>query len=239
MGMPVELEIAGKDIPEHIFEKIFSYLRSVEEKFSVYKETSEITKINHGIVRKEQYSNDMRKVFALCEETKNLTGGYFDIRSPGGFLDPSGLVKGWSVHNAAEMLRVDGWENFYLSVGSDLEVLGMNENNEKWRIGIRNPFNEKETIKILRISGRGVATSGTQARGKHIYDPSKNNSPADELASITVIGPNIYEADRFATPAFAMGEKGIGFIESLSGFEGYSIDKNGMATMTSGFEKYL
>ena len=50
-----------------------------------------------------------------------------------------------------------------------------------------------------------------------------------------MIGPNIYEADRFATAAFAMGRDGILFIEELQGFEGYMIDRNGMATLTSGF----
>ena len=59
-----------------------------------------------------------------------------------------------------------------------------------------------------------------------------------EILSLTVVGPNIYEADRFATAAFAMQREGINFIENLNGFEGYSIDKNGTATMTSNFEKY-
>ncbi|MCX6738568.1 MAG: FAD:protein FMN transferase [Candidatus Parcubacteria bacterium] len=239
MGMPVVIDIIGNDIPENIFEKVFSYFHSIDERFSVYKETSEITKINHGIIKEADFSDDMRKVFELCEETKKLSGGYFDIRSPGGFLDPSGLVKGWSLYHAAEILKTEGLENFYISVGSDMEVLGKNENGLSWKIGIRNPFNEKEIVKVLNISDRGVATSGNQTRGKHIYNPSKQNTPADEITSITVIGPNIYEADRFATPAFAMGKRGIDFIESLACFEGYAIDKNGIATMTSGFEKYL
>jgi thiamine biosynthesis lipoprotein len=56
--------------------------------------------------------------------------------------------------------------------------------------------------------------------------------------SITVIGPDVLEADRFATAAFAMGKGGIAFIENLPGFEGYAIDAQGIATMTSGFGAY-
>ncbi len=59
------------------------------------------------------------------------------------------------------------------------------------------------------------------------------------VVSLTVVGPNIYEADRFATAAFAMGEAGIMFIEKLPGFEGYMVNDNGIATFTSGFEKYV
>ena len=59
------------------------------------------------------------------------------------------------------------------------------------------------------------------------------------FVSVTVLGPNVYEADRFATAAFAMGSEGIHFIEGLSGFEGYLIDKSGIAALTSGFADYV
>jgi thiamine biosynthesis lipoprotein ApbE len=36
-----------------------------------------------------------------------------------------------------------------------------------------------------------------------------------------------------------MGKKGIEFIERFPGLEGYMIDQDGIATATSGFEKFL
>jgi thiamine biosynthesis lipoprotein len=62
---------------------------------------------------------------------------------------------------------------------------------------------------------------------------------SDEVASLTVIGPDIYEADRFATAAFAMGRHGVAFLERQPGLEAYSIGRDGVATMTSGFTKYV
>jgi FAD:protein FMN transferase len=59
------------------------------------------------------------------------------------------------------------------------------------------------------------------------------------IASLTVIGHNIYEADRFATAAFAMGAEGVHFIEGLAGFEAYQIDTSGVATFTTGFARYV
>ena len=120
---------------------------------------------------------------------------------------------------------------------------GHNAAGEPWSIGIKNPFKQTEIVKTLRVSGVGVATSGTYIRGDHIYNPkaareSGGGNPIDEIVSLTVIGPNIYEADRFATAAFAMGADGIHFIEGLSGYEGYIINKDKIATMTTGFEKY-
>ena len=126
-----------------------------------------------------------------------------------------------------------GFKKFYVDAGGDIEAHG-----KYWKIGIRDPFNINQIIKVVYINNCGLATSGTYIRGNHIYNPLDNNMPADEVISFSVIGPNIYEADRFATAAFAMGKKGILFIENLKGFEGYMIDKEGLATMTSGFEKY-
>ncbi len=60
-----------------------------------------------------------------------------------------------------------------------------------------------------------------------------------DIISLTVIGPNILESDVYATAAFAMGKEGIRFIGNLKGFEGYMIDKTGLATYTGGFEKYV
>ena len=92
-------------------------------------------------------------------------------------------------------------------------------------------------MKTVFLSDLGIATSGTYIRGDHIYDPHTGRT-TDDIISLTVVGPNVCEADRFATGAYAMGEKGIQFIEERAGLEGYMIDKNGMATMTSGFSKY-
>lgn len=114
---------------------------------------------------------------------------------------------------------------------------GVNERGEQWSVGIRNPFAPDEIVKVLYPRGAGVATSGSYLRGKHIYDPLIGEPP-EGLVSITVIGPDVLQADLYATAAFAMGRDGIGFIERLSGFEGYAIDERGMATLTTGFDAY-
>ena len=116
---------------------------------------------------------------------------------------------------------------------------GNNTKGNPWKIGVRNPFNRFENIKILSVENVGVATSGTAIRGQHIYNPFFPKRKIMDIVSLTIIGPNVYEADRFATATFAMGRKGISFIENLDGFEGYMVDNNKIATMTSGFEKFV
>jgi thiamine biosynthesis lipoprotein len=237
MGMPVTVEIAGGKDAASAISDTFAYFKEVDERYSTYKTTSEISRINEGLPE-DQWSDEMKLVLSLCEETKQATHGFFDITRDGK-CDPSGLVKGWAIEQAAERLRGRGLKDFCLEAGGDFQVSGVSAGGRPWKIGIRNPFNREEIIKVLTVSNEGVATSGTAIRGQHIYNPHAPAAPIEDIKSLTVIGPNIYEADRFATAAFAMGKEGIGFIESLPGFEAYMIDAGKTATFTSGFERYI
>lgn len=237
MGMPVILEIIDETASKKDFEEIFEFLTYVDEKFSTYKDTSEISRINRGELEPKEYSDDMKLIFELAEQTKNETDGFFDVGEAGN-CDPSGIVKGWAINEAAKKLNKK-FKNYYLEIAGDIQVNGRNKNNEKWRIGILNPLTKKELVKIIGLENQGIATSGNYERGTHIYNPKNKNKLVDGIASISVIGPNIYAADRFATAAFAMEKDGINFIEKQNGLEGYMIDNNGIATMTSGWERYV
>ena len=237
MGMPITIEVAEPSVSQADLDLVFAYFVSVDERFSTYKDTSEISQINRGELLPAQYSEDMQEVLALCEQTRQETDGYFDIQRDG-MIDPSGIVKGWAIQQAAHLLQAQGFQHFYIDAGGDIQVAGMKD-GRPWRVGIRNPFNRDEHVKILALTDQGVATSGTAIRGQHIYNPHDRETPILDVMSITVIGPNVYEADRFATAAFAMGTRGIRFIATLAGFEGYMIDAQGRATFTSGLHKFV
>ncbi len=240
MGMPITIEIVDPEETQDLFTLAFDYFRHVDREFSVYKVTSEISRINQGEIQEEDYSAEMKEVMRLSEETKRETDGYFDIRTPSGALDTSGLVKGWAIYNAAKLLQERGCQNFCIEAGGDIQVSGKNADGEVWSVGIRHPFiqDEKVIVKVVYLDNIGIATSGTYIRGQHVYNPHGKGAILTEIASLTVIGPNVYEADRFATATFAMGREGVRFIENLEGFEAYGIDSEGIATMTTGFENY-
>lgn len=237
MGMPITVEVLDKGVTEKIINQVFEYFQQVENRFSVFKRNSEISKINRGEIDENEYSKEMKTVFNLSEKTKKEANGFFDIFQSGRY-DPSGLVKGWAIKNAAEILQKMGFKNYYVEAGGDIQVSGVNKNGEQWRVGIKNPFIQEQIVKVVSLKNQGIATSGTYLRGQHIYNPKSKKHGITEIVSLTIIGSDVYEADRFATAAFAMGKEGINFIENLQGFEGYLIDSQGVATKTSGFEKY-
>ncbi len=237
MGMPIAVRIIDAAATQADVDAIYAYFARVDDTFSTYKAGSEISKINRGELLPEQYSEAMRTILALSEQTKAETHGYFDIQGAD-MLDPSGIVKGWAIYQAAALLKERGLHNFYIDAGGDIQVSGTND-GRPWRVGIRNPFERSQHVKVLGLTTQGVATSGSAIRGQHIYDPFNRQRPLQEIVSITVVGPNVYEADRFATAAFAMGRQGIHFIERRVGCEGYMIDVHARATFTSGFERYV
>jgi FAD:protein FMN transferase len=239
MGMPVTLTVLDESVTPEDIEAVFAEFVSVDNQFSLFKNDSEICRINRGEVAVNEQSPRMREIFELCEKTKAETHGYFNPVRPDGILDPSGVVKGWAIRNAARMLSERGFENFYVDAGGDIQSRGLNAQGAEWRVGIRSPFDSEKIVKVLNPRGRGVATSGTYFRGNHIYNPHAEQRTSGEVISLTIIGPYILEADRYATAAFAMGRDGICFIEQLGGFEGYEIDVSGMARMTSGLRNYL
>jgi thiamine biosynthesis lipoprotein len=237
MGMPVAVEIVGGNAAA--LETVFDYFKAVDRRFSTYKPQSEISRINRGEVSLGEYSDAMRHIFVLAEQTKKDTDGYFDIARADGSVDPSGIVKGWAIREAALLVEQMNYQNYFLDVGGDIQSKGTDTAGNPWTVGIRNPFNRDEVIKVLRPDGRGVATSGTYIRGQHIYNPYRPEEKIEDIVSLTVVGPDIYEADRFATAAFAMGRDGIMFIEGLKDLEGYAVDAAGIATMTSGFSALI
>ena len=238
MGMPITVEIADA-VAASLADDVYDYFAAVDKRFSLYKPDSEISTHNRGDLALTDLSSEMHEVLELADRTKAETNGYFEIRRPDGLLDPSGIVKGWAVRNAALIIRAFGIRNFYVDAGGDIQTGGKNGDGEDWKVGIRNPFNEHEIVKAVTIRDRGVATSGTYVRGQHIYNPHQPNERIDDIVSLTIIGPDVLEADRFATAAFAMGEDGIYFIEGLPGIEGYAINAAGVATQTSGFEAFV
>lgn len=236
MGMSVAIEVLDDNTKSSDIDEVLDYFHKIDRTFSTYKKTSEITKINKKLLRIEDASPEVKRILKLSEATKLETKGYFDIAVEG-IIDPSGLVKGYAIDEGSKMLVKKGYKNFYVEIGGDIDVRGL-KNGMKWKVGIKNPLKTFENSKILYLTNCGIATSGIYERGMHIYNPIKKKL-ANELSSATVIATNVYEADRFATAVYAMGEKGIDFLENKEGLEGYLITREGKELVTTGFHSYL
>ena len=206
-----------------------AWLHEVDVRFSPYRETSEICRLDRGELALDDCHPDVRHVLRACDDLRRATDGVFDARGhrPDGGLDPSGYVKGWAVDEAADVLVAAGARGFAINAGGDVLVRGEPSPGRPWRVGVRSPDEPARVAAVLAVRDAAVATSGLYERGPHIHDPRSGAIPG-AFASVTVVGPRLAVADAFATAAFAMGRSGPRWVARQPGFGVLAIDAAGI-----------
>ncbi len=245
MGTAIVIEVrppAPDDgLVESAIEAAFDRFRAVDRRFSTYKPDSEVSLFNAGRLIESDLSGQMVDVLAMCEQARLASDGYFDIRRHrnDGAIDPSGLVKGWSVETGARILDAAGIDNYCINAAGDIVARGVPEPGSPWRIGIRNPWDSDTTAAVIELRDMAIATSGAYERGDHVIVPSTGRPP-DGIASMTVVGSSLAWADALATAAFAMGVRGADWIaREVDGYEACAISSDRHLVMSSGFERLL
>jgi thiamine biosynthesis lipoprotein len=236
MGMPVIVDVRDDEAPSGALDEVFAWLHRVDATFSTYKPDSEISRLNRGELAEADATDEVRTVLARCEELRIETGGYFDARaaSPRS-LDPSGLVKGWAVDRAAEILDRAGLRNFAINAGGDIRLRGRAAPAWSWRVGIQHPLRADAVARVIETHELAVATSAEYERGQHVVDPHTRRPPRGIL-SVTVVGSELATADAYATAAFAMGAvRATHWMARLRDYEVMAILADGRVLSTPGF----
>ena len=154
-------------------------------------------------------------------------------------LDLGAVAKGLAIDLAARELA--HLQDFSINAGGDVLLSGLNPVGQPWRIGIRHPRAEDALITSVAVSSAAVCTSGDYERhaagGAHIVQPA-TGTPADSLASVTVIAESAMLADAISTAAFVLGpDDGRSFLEA-QGVEGLLVTGDLRRLATSGFRRY-
>jgi thiamine biosynthesis lipoprotein len=231
MGMPVAVEVRAGELAAGALDRVFAWLRFVDATFSPYRPDSEVRRLDRGELALDDVHPLVREVLARCERLRVVTGGYFDARARGP-LDPCGLVKGWSVDRAGELLAAAGGRRFCIDAGGDVLVRG-----GPWRVGVRHPHRPDRLAAVLSLTDAAVATSGAYERGDHIVDPLTRR-PARGALSVTVLGRRLATVDAYATAAFAMGERGPAWTAGLHGCAAMTILSGDRVLTTRRFDAH-
>lgn len=200
MSMPFSIEVEGVQCGS-IFSLIFKRLKEIEKEFSPFLPDSKVSLYNQNPLVLKSASDDFKTAFIECRKYEKLTNGYFSAFFSKTY-NPSGFIKGWSIEQISQIIKSKGYQNFMINGGGDVFV--SSDGKKVWKIGIRDPNNKTGFIAKIKAKNLAVATSGNYERGKHIFNP-KTGRPADNLLSVTVLGPEITKADIFATTIFAGG----------------------------------
>ena len=210
MGTAVSISVdPGSGDPAAAISDACAALHAADQTFSTFKAGSALSRHRRGEPRAEELPDEMLEVLELSARAARLTGGFFDPWAmPGGF-DPTGLVKGWAVERAATVLdRLEGYAHS-VNAGGDIALGGHDATGpaRPWRIGIEDPRDRSRIAEVVEMVRGGVATSGTAARGAHLWDPERQEW-VRRIGSVTVVGPSLLWADIWATALF-VGPPGL------------------------------
>jgi thiamine biosynthesis lipoprotein len=165
-------------------------------------------------------------------------------------VDLSAIAKGYAVDRVARLLEARGISRYLVEIGGELRGLGLNRNDEDWRVGIETPSDNAPGLRtVITIDHTGVATSGDYRnyflkegrRYSHEIDPRTGKPVTHKLASVTVISPRTMHADAMATALMVLGPDAGYALADREGLAAYFIIRtaNGFVDrQTAAFDRY-
>jgi thiamine biosynthesis lipoprotein len=167
-------------------------------------------------------------------------------------LNLGAIAKGHGVDILGQALTTAGFESWFVEIGGEVAVRGLNPAGNPWRVGIQYPSSDPTIAQlhgILHLTNGAAATSGDtqnyiEHEGKlyaHIIEPWTGQAILTNTASVTVVAPTCLDADAVATALFVLGvDEGLVWVEEHPEAEAMFLVRNEDGTLagrfSSGFE---
>lgn len=125
------------------------------------------------------------------------------------------VAKGAMAERCRNIVSEYGVKSAFLSLGGNVQTVGLKPDGSKWRVGVQDPNNLTEYLGVVSIGEQAVVTSGSYQRyfeqdGKtyhHIIDPATAAPAESGLVSVTIICDSGTMADCLSTAMFVLGEE--------------------------------
>ena len=247
MGTGFVFQIEDESSDTHLkglCEGAMEVLEDANQRFSLYIQDSEISRLVRGELAWEKASFQQREIREQVENWKARTDGFFDARVGTDGYDPSGLVKSWATQNAADFLLANGVRGLSINAGGDIFLSPELRSELLNRVGLSNLRSIADASAgsnlILDLAGtkfRAVATSGISERGEHIW---RSDSSAD-LIQVSVVGQDLFESDIWATAILSGGTDAWKAFESAAGdrMRAIATTRSGAMFTSAGFTDLL
>ena len=196
--MSTAISLLGDGFDEATADRFFARIRDLENVLSRFRADSDISRLTRRELSLDDVDPAVRAVLRDCIAMRALTTGDFNHEPVTGQLDANAIAKGWIIEDAALLLRMSGG-HFVVNAGGDV-VARARGDAAPWVVGVQHPTERSSLLGTFEVRRGAVATSGTYERGDHI------RLRAEGLLSVTVVGPDLGQADGLATAAFASGD---------------------------------
>ena len=173
------------------------------------------------------------------------TSGAYSVTLPSyGELSFACCAKGCAAQNAIGSMRQAGVTSGIISLGGNVQTLGLKPDGSNWNVAIQDPNNTASYLGVISVGECAVVTSGgyqrffTDAKGNtyhHLISPTTGYPANNTLLSCTVIAEDGTMADCLSTAMFVMGEtNALNYWRANGGFEMILVTKSNEVICTKG-----
>ena len=185
-----------------------------------------------------------RKCFDKMILTSFPSSGSYAVSFPSYAEITFGAVaKGCASENAVAAMRNAGVTSGIVSLGGNVQTLGLKPDGSNWNVAICDPNNTSSYLGVISVGETAVITSGTYQRSftqnnktyHHLINPETGYPINNTLSSVTVICEDGTMADCLSTAMFILGEsKALNYWRTYGGFEMILVNKDNQITCTKG-----
>ncbi len=127
-------------------------------------------------------------------------------------IDLGGIAKGWIAQQASSILA-EYTRTCAVNAGGDMFLVGLPAGEKYWQVTLEDPNDFRRALNILKVGPGAVATSTTTRRkwvqdGRsqhHIIDPRTGQPAQTDFISVTVVTPQLAQAEVFAKALLISG----------------------------------
>ena len=185
----------------------------------------------------------------LCFDQVVLTSfpssGTYSVSMPSyGQISFGAVAKGCAASYAIEAMRNAGVESGIVSLGGNVQTLGVKPDGSLWTVAVTDPNNTASYLGLVKVGEAAVVTSGSYQRnftsleGKfyhHLLKPSTGYPVTNTLQSVTIICDDGTMADCLSTAMFILGEtQALNYWRTYGGFDMILITNDNRIVCTSG-----
>ena len=158
-------------------------------------------------------------------------------------------AKGCASNNAVEAMRQAGVTSGIISLGGNVQTLGLKPDGTMWNVAIQDPINTANFLGVISVGETAVVTSGAYMRsftdGKgntyhHLLSPTTGYPANNTLRSCTIICSDGTLADCLSTAMYVIGEtNALNYWRQYGGFEMILVTNDNEVICTKGLmEKF-
>lgn len=167
------------------------------------------------------------------------------VRMPAGMqISFAAVAKGCAAEYAIDAMRNAGVESGIVSLGGNVQTLGLKPDGSNWTIAVEDPADTGSYVGTLSVGETAVVTSGSYQRYftaddgtkyHHLLDPDTGKPADNGLVSVTIICSDGTLADCLSTAMFVLGEsKALQYWRDYGGFDMIMINEDNEVICTGG-----